>query len=164
MNSHTPDSAQGKNFFIRTLLWLIDWPERVASRFLWAGPLVTRIVAGYVFMLSGWGKLTHLPQVTKNFISWGIPFPHILTPFVSGVEFFGGICLMLGLFTRIAGGMLCGVMVVAIISAKWMDIDSLETLLGFEEASYFAIFFWLAVVGAGKASLDYLIIRQFGKN
>ena len=49
--------------------------------------------------------------------------------------------------------------IVAIISAKWADIDSLETLLGFEETAYFALFFWLAITGAGKASLDYLISR-----
>jgi len=144
----------------RTLDFLISWPERVASHFPWAGPLLARIVVGYVFMLSGWSKLNNLPQMIENFISWGIPYPHILTPFVSGVEFFGGICLMLGFLTRIAGGMLAGTMVVAVISAKLMDIDSLETLLGFEEVSYFALFFWLAVAGPGKASLDYLIHRK----
>lgn len=136
---------------------LIRWPERVASYFLWAGPLAARVVVGYVFMLTGLGKLMNLPQITENFISWGIPFPHILTPFVSGVECFGGLFLILGLFTRIAGGALAVVMVVAIISAKRADIDSVETLFGFEEMSYFVIFFWFAVCGAGKASLDYLM-------
>jgi len=136
---------------------LILWPERIASHFLWAGPLVARIVAGYTFMLTGWAKINNLPQMIENFRDWGIPAPEILTPFVSGVECFGGLFLMLGLCTRIAGGMLSGVMVVAIYSAKWADVDSLETLLGFEESAYLAIFFWLAVVGAGKASLDYLI-------
>ena len=41
-------------------------------------------------MLTGWGKLNNLAQVTENFIGWGIPFPKILTPFVSCVECFGG--------------------------------------------------------------------------
>lgn len=139
---------------------LILWPERVASYFLWAGPLIARLVVGYVFMLTGWGKLNNLPAITENFISWGIPFPHILTPFVAGVEFFGGIALMLGIVTRIAGGALAVIMVVAIISAKLEDIDSLETLLGFEEATYFAVFTWLAITGAGKASLDHLLTRK----
>ena len=142
---------------------LIGWPERIASYFPWAGPLVARIVVGYVFMLSGLGKLQNLPGITQHFIYWGIPYPHILTPFVSGVEFFGGIALMLGLLTRIAGGMLAGVMVVAIYSAKRSDIDSLETLFGFEEASYFVILFWLAVCGAGKASLDYALGKWLQK-
>lgn len=140
--------------FSRTLL--ITGPERIASFFLWAGPLVARLIVGYVFMLTGWAKLNNLPQITEYFRELGIPSPEILTPIVSGMECFGGFALMLGLFTRIAGGGLAVIMVVAIMSAKWPDVDSLETLFGFEETSYFVIFFWLAVSGAGKASIDYL--------
>ena len=69
--------------------------------------------------MSGWGKLNNLPQITQNFIEWGIIFPKIMTPFVSGVEFFGGIMLILGLFTRIPAAMLAFTMLVAIKSAKW---------------------------------------------
>jgi putative oxidoreductase len=122
-----------------------------------------RLIVGYVFMLTGWGKLTNLPQVTQNFIEWGIPFPHILTPFVSGVECFGGALLILGLFTRIPAGMLAVVMLVAIKSAKWGDVDSLETLLGFEEMTYFAAFVWLAIAGPGAISLDRLLLRAVGR-
>lgn len=139
---------------------LILWPECIASYFLWAGPLAARLVVGYVFMLTGWAKLNNLPQMIEYFRDWSIPYPQILTPFVASVESFGGLFLMLGLFTRVSGGALAVVMVVAIISAKWSDVDSLETLLGFEEASYFVIFFWLAVTGAGKASLDSLISKK----
>jgi putative oxidoreductase len=40
------------------------------------------------------------------------------SPFVAGVEFIGGLLLLLGLFTRIAAVPLVIVMIVAIISAK----------------------------------------------
>lgn len=139
---------------------LINWPERIASYFLWAGPLLARLVVGYVFMLTGWAKLNNLPRMTELFADWGIPFPHILTPIASGIECFGGLFLILGLFTRISGGALAVVMAVAIVSAKFSDIDSLETLLGFEESAYFAVFTWLAICGAGTASLDYLITKR----
>jgi putative oxidoreductase len=141
---------------------LILLPARIASHFTWAGPLLMRLIVGYTFMLTGWGKLTNLAQVTENFIGWGIPFPHILTPFVSGVECFGGALLILGLFTRIPAAMLAVVMLVAIKSAKWGDIDSLETLLGFEEMTYFAAFMWLAICGPGAASLDRLLVNAAG--
>jgi putative oxidoreductase len=147
---------EGSVKFIVNLLILL--PARIASYFAWAGPLIMRIVCGYTFMLTGWGKLNNLPQITQNFIEWGIPFPHILTPFVSAVECFGGAMLILGLFTRIPAAMLAVVMVVAIGSAKWGDVDSLETLLGFEEATYFAAFLWLAIAGPGAASLDRLLV------
>ena len=109
--------------------WFIDWPERTAGHMEWLAPLFARIVVGWVFLWSGWGKLNNLPAITDNFVSWGIPFPHILTPFVSGVEFFGGIFLLLGLLTRISAGALGVTMIVAIKSAKWDQVDSLETLL-----------------------------------
>ncbi len=147
------------NFIVNLLIVL---PARIASHFAWAGPLVMRLVVGYVFMLTGWGKLNNLPQMIQNFTEWGIPFPNILTPFVSGVEFFGGILLMLGLFTRIPAAMLAVVMLVAIKSAKWENVDSLETLLGFEETTYFAAFLWLAIAGPGAVSLDRLLLRASG--
>src|ERR1700712_4478709 len=147
------------NFIVNLLILL---PAQIASYFSWAGPLIMRLIVGYTFMLAGWGKLNALPQITENFISWGIPFPQILPPFVSGVECFGGAMLILGLFTRIPAAMLAVVMLVAIKSAKWGDIDSLETLLGFEEMTYFAGFMWLALAGPGAASLDRLLGNMTG--
>jgi putative oxidoreductase len=140
--------------------YLIDWPRGVASHLHWLPPLFARIVCGWVFLLSGWGKLHNLPQVTQNFISWGIPLPQVLTPFVAGVEFFGGLLLLLGLLTRISAGALGVTMIVAIASAKWGDVDSLATLLGFDETEYLALFLWLAIAGAGALSLDYLLERR----
>ncbi len=139
---------------------LILWPERIANHFLWAGPLIARITVGYVFMLTGWGKLQHLDQVTEYFTSLGIPAPHILTPFVSGLECFGGLFLILGVLTRVSAGGLAVTMIIALITAKWAEVDSLHTLLGFEETLFLAIFTWLAIGGAGKASLDYLLERK----
>ena len=139
--------------------WLIGWPERVSRHLNWLAPLFARLVVGWVFLWSGWGKLNNLPQVTENFMSWNIPFPHVLAPFVSGVEFFGGLFLLLGLLTRISAGALGVTMIVAIKSAKWADVDSLETLLGFDETEYLALFLWLAIAGAGPISIDRLLKR-----
>lgn len=139
---------------------LIAWPRRVASHFDWVGPLLARLVVGYVFVEAGWGKLTNLPRMIENFAGWGIPFPQILTPFASGWEFVGGLCLIVGLMTRIASAGLAFTMVVATYAAKRAEIDSLSTLLGIEETTYFVVFVWLAIAGAGRASLDYLIERR----
>ena len=91
--------------------WLILWPESVAVHLQPLAPLFARNVTGWVFLWSGWGKLQNLPAMIQNFTDWGIPLPHILTPFVSGLEFVGGILLIIGLFTRIAAGGLGVVMI-----------------------------------------------------
>ena len=136
---------------------LIDWPARVARHLQWFAPLFARIVVGWVFLWTGWGKLTHLPLVSENFGLWGVPAPEILAPFVSGVEFFGGILLLLGLLTRISAGALGVVMIVAVKVAQWDEVDSLQTFLGLEEIMYLAIFVWLAIAGAGRVSVDHLL-------
>jgi putative oxidoreductase len=141
-----------------------DWSRIVASYFTWLAPLAVRITVGVVFMGTGWTKLQNLPGIVRNFAALGIPAPEIVTPFVSGVEFVGGILLLVGLLTRFAAVPLMIVMVVAIISAKLGDVDSLETLLGFEEVSYFVMFAWLAVAGPGPVSLDHLILKASGRD
>ena len=90
----------------------------------------------------------------ENFVGWHIPAPTILAPFVSGVEFFGGIFLLVGFMTRISAGALGVAMIVAIASAKWDQVDSIVTLVGFDESEYLALFLWLAIAGAGSVSVD----------
>jgi len=139
-----------------------DWSRTVAGYFTWAAPLAVRIVVGVVFMGTGWTKLHNLPAITKNFTALGIPAPEILTPFVSGVEFFGGILVLVGLLTRFATVPLMVVMVVAIVSAQLGDVHSLEDFLGLEEVSYFVMFAWLGIAGPGPVSLDHFILKASG--
>jgi len=54
-------------------------------------------------------------------------------------------------------------MIVAIRAAKWGDVDSLETLLGFDEFEYLALFLWLAIAGGGALSVDNLLMRWWRK-
>jgi putative oxidoreductase len=130
-------------------------PKKIAGYLTFLAPLLARLVVGYVFMMSGWGKLNHLPAMIEQFIEWQIPFAHIMTPFVAGFEFIGGIFLMLGLLTRIVAAGLAIVMIVAIQAVKWVEVDSWMTFLGFEETTYWVVFFWLAIAGAGAFSVDH---------
>lgn len=138
---------------------LYDWSRAVAERLAWAPPLAVRIVVGWVFLWAGWAKLQALPRMIENFAEWGIPAPAFMAPFVSAVEFVGGILLLVGLLTRFVSVPMMIVMLVAIITVKWSDVDSLATLLGFEEVSYFVMFAWLGIAGPGPVSLDRLLLR-----
>jgi putative oxidoreductase len=148
----------GMNAFITVFY---DWSRLAVAPFAWAGPLAVRLVVGWVFLWTGWQKLHFLPRMIENFRSWGIPAPEILTPFVSGVEFVGGLLLLLGLLTRFISVPMMVVMLVAIVSVKWDDVDSLQTLLGFEEISYFVMFAWLGIAGPGPVSLDHFVLKAF---
>ena len=127
-----------------------DWSRDFARLFTWLAPLAARIVVGVVFAHSGWGKLHDLPKITQYFCEWGIPAPEFFTPLTAGVEFAGGLLLLVGLLAASPPCRLMITMVVAIIAAKLGDIhNSVVTFLGFEEVSYFVMFAWLAIAGTG---------------
>jgi putative oxidoreductase len=128
------------------------------------GPLLLRIVVGLVFVQTGWGKLNDLFTVTTYFKSLGIPFPELQAPFIASLEFVGGIALLLGFGTRYFAALLSGTMVVAILTAKikWHATeDTPKTdfldIFNFDETAYLAMFLCLALIGAGKWSVDQLI-------
>jgi putative oxidoreductase len=136
-----------------------DLVTRIARAVDWLPPLIARVVIGYAFMRNGWTKLHNLGDITDYFASLHIPAPALNAAFVSGVEFFGGILLMAGLLTRVAGFMLMCSMSVAIISAKKDDISGLADLGNLVEFTFALIFLYLAVYGAGRVSIDYFLKR-----
>lgn len=138
---------------------LYDWPIAVARRLQWLAPLVARITVGWVFAVTGWGKLNNLEKITEFFTDLGIPYPHIQAPFASATELVCGVLILVGLATRVASIPLIIVMLVAIRTAQWENIDSAAALLGTVEWAYIAIFAWLAIAGPGPISLDHLIGR-----
>src|SRR5277367_5515002 len=79
---------------------------RVAAALSFLAPLLTRLVIGYAFHITGHGKLQNLDRTTQFFDGLGIPLPHINAIFVSWLEFAGGLFIFVGLFTRIFAALL----------------------------------------------------------
>lgn len=127
-------------------------------------PALLRITVGTVFLVTGWGKLGNLDQVTEFFASLDIPWPALNARVVAATEFFGGILVLAGLGTRLAALPLAFTMVVAIITAKRAELDGVASLLGFEEWSYLVMFVILALRGPGPLSLDGLLARLFARD
>ena len=137
----------------------------VLDRLAFAAPLATRVVVGFTFMHTGWGKLHNLPRTVEFFSSLGIPFPTANAAFVSALELVGGVLLIAGLGTRVFAALLSGSMVVALLTAdrqafltSWSaSSDTTPT----DVASFTMLLFllWLVVSGPGKASLDHLVLR-----
>lgn len=76
-----------------------------------AGLLVLRIGVGAIFIFTGWMKVSDLAGTVGFFGTIGFsPFWAYL---VSFVELVGGIAILLGVYTRVAAGLLAIVMLVA---------------------------------------------------
>ncbi len=125
--------------------------------------LAIRLYWGFQFAQTGWGKLQHLQRVTGFFASLGIPFPHANAVFISGLEFVGGILLILGLGSRLTALLLTGDMVVAYLTA---DRAALLAIFSdpstFFNAAPFTFLFaslLILILGPGAASIDALIAR-----
>lgn len=94
------------------------------------------------------------------FRSLGIPGAEILAPFVASTELVCGVLVVVGLATRPAALMLCGVMTVAIVTAAAPEkhiTASWHGLLDFfylPEALLFLLLAWIVFAGPGRASLD----------
>jgi putative oxidoreductase len=133
----------------------------VAPSFSWLPPLLARVMVGWTFTLSGWGKLNNLDRVEGFFGSIGIPSPGFMAPFVGTIELVGGILLIVGLGTRLACIPLIIVMIVALSTAVADQVDSLVSLFALRETLYIGFMIWLMVAGPGRVALDKLVARKY---
>lgn len=132
----------------------------IAGRLVWLPPALARLVAGVIFMSSGWGKLHNLDKVTQFFTQLHIPAPAFNAAFVGTVELVCGFLLLIGLLTRLAAIPLIVTMIMAIATAKADELEGFRDFLKLEEVHYIVLFVWLAIAGAGALSLDYLASRR----
>src|SRR5271170_5864108 len=70
--------------------------------------IAIRLYCGWQFMQTGWGKLSDIHKVVGFFTQLGIPAPALNLWFVSGLEFAGGLVLIVGQFVGKNTGELLG--------------------------------------------------------
>ena len=129
------------------------------------GLLLIRIGVGLVFIFHGYPKMTgrwgdckgSRESLKKNIRSFGLPFPHQLAILVGIIEYFGGMLLMAGLFTRFVAFAIAVIMLVAsgknyagkgFLGGADMPFSLFMTLLG------------LFLLGSGSISLDALFFHH----
>ena len=142
---------------------LVDFVTRVYAQLdglEWGVRLVVRIAVGLEFFGSGLGKLGKLNGLIQYFRSLGMPVADILAPFVASTELVCGLLVAIGLVTRPAAVMLCGVMTVAIVTAAAPEKHITASWHGLLEFFYLPevllllLLAWIVFAGPGRASLD----------
>ncbi len=115
---------------------------------------VFRVLVGLLFLLHGWMKV---PGIMDGSIAFGSLF------FFAGIiEVFGGIMLIIGLFTRAVAFITAIEMVIALFVAHFPSgINPLKNQ-GEPAVLFFAAFLVLMAQGARKWSADNLIRRSRG--
>ncbi len=145
-------------------LWLYEIFCRCASSLQSPFLLAVRVYWGWQFAQTGWGKLHHLARTTDFFRSLGIPFPALNAHFISGLEFVGGLLLILGLASRLTGFLLAGNMLVAYWTADHAALLSVfsnpGSFYGADPYTFLFASLLVLIFGAGYFSLDAAIARR----
>ena len=122
-------------------------------------------MVGAVFLSEGIQKFLFAGQLgAGRFAKIGLPSPDILGPLVGTFEILCGALILLGLLTRLAAIPAMIIMITAIITTKlpmlsekgfWHMLHESRTDWAMLLGSIF-----LAIRGAGKLSLDKLVLRK----
>ena len=151
---------------------MTDIVDRNASRRLVIPPLgrlyaalgdtaetVLRVVAGLALVTHGWSKIANPFGAAGMVESLGF-YPGVFwSPLLAATEFFGGILIVIGLFTRPAA---FAAMIVLAVTVYFHGIVQGEGLGGAEKSILWtAIMLFFAIRGANSHSLDARIGRQF---
>ena len=148
----------------------MDWKRLVQFALLGSSELepyailLVRISLGLFFAISGANKLFvagGTRTMYETLVKANVPFPHLMTYFVSGVEFVGGCLLAVGFLSFPACLALLVDMLVAILTTKLFampkglsPLNWLDDFLYLPEVLYVLFFIWLLCSGPGKLSVD----------
>ena len=130
----------------------------VLSRFQPAVPLLLRVVLGVIFIAHGQQKVAGgVDGFSDSVARLGFPAPHLFAWAAALAEFLGGICVLVGLFTRYAALSIAIVMAVAVTRVHWH-----QGLVGGYEYPLALLTIATAVMltGAGPLSIDRSVLHR----
>ena len=122
--------------------------------------LLGRILLGGIFVISGYGKLMGLAAFAASLEKSGVPYASTLAPIGAGVEFFGGLAIVLGIKARYAALLMALFTINAtLISHRFWEFQDVAMFKGqsvhfMKNVAILGAFLLLFVQGGGRLSLD----------
>jgi len=116
--------------------------------------LIGRVVLSIIFIKSGWGKIFGYAGTVEHMNAAGVH--GALLPLVILTELGGGLCVLLGLFTRYAAIALAGFCVLAAWFFHYQPVDMGQMINFMKNITIAGGFLVLAGSGPGALALDNL--------
>src|SRR3954469_19888732 len=137
-------------------------PIRTPDDTLWQNFLLLagRLLMGWIFVDNGFRKLTGMDAFITSLANRRVPYASVLGWIAGAVEFFGGLAIRLGAWTRCAAlAMIVFVVIATLISHRYWELT--EPAARRMQQSHFAKnltiiggFMLLLVTGSGRFSVD----------
>ncbi|MEN3149819.1 DoxX family protein [Neorhizobium sp. IRAMC:178] len=120
---------------------------------------ILRVTAGVLLVTHGFGKITNPFGAVGMVESLGFYPGAFWSPLLAATEFFGGILVAIGLFTRPAS---FAAMIVLLVTVYFHGIAQNQGLAGAEKSILWAaIFLFFALRGGNSQSVDARLGRTF---
>ena len=123
--------------------------------------LLGRILLGGIFVVSGYGKLMGVAAFAASLEKNGVPFASTLAPIGAGVEFFGGLAIVIGLEVRYAALLMIAFVIVAtLISHRFWEAEGAarraQTTNFSKNVAIIGGFVLLHAAGGGRFAIERL--------
>jgi putative oxidoreductase len=127
--------------------------------------LIARIAMSALFIPGGLRKLMDLGAFAAMLQKQGVPGADLLAPIGAGVEFFGGIAVLVGFQLRIATLlMILFTIIASLISHRFWEFEGparqMQQTQFFKNVAIIGGFFALWAAGAGRYAIDRLWHRE----
>jgi putative oxidoreductase len=139
--------------------------DRLAEQSRGSVLLVSRVLMALIYVNSGFGKLTNFTGFAESLAGKGVPAPTVMAILAVAAEFLGGLCVLLGIWTRpVALVLFVFTGFAAVIGHPFWAADGASYQSQFihfmKNLSIMGGFLALFVAGGGPISLDARVSRR----
>ncbi|MEH6394490.1 DoxX family protein [Pseudoalteromonas sp.] len=120
--------------------------------------LLARVGLAALFILTSFSKIQYFDATAQYMASAGLP--EFLLPLVIAFELIGGLLIVLGLLTQLTAIAFAAFSIVSALLFHFQLDDQMQFLMFYKNIAMAGGFLALASLGAGKFSIDHLLLNR----